>query len=161
MNVTVLAVIKQRFFDIVKQDLDNTLRTSVKCFNYQFMVENICLQFNLNKQIPKKYKTWICKFRMCSHNLAIEQGRFFGIDRCNRKCFYCKDEIEDEMHFILTCPVYHGYRIYYIKKYYWKKPSMYKYIQLMRTENVRQLCNLGKFIHKSITLRAELIKNGH
>ncbi len=108
MCISAIAVIKQRIFDIAKQELDTSLHNSVKCFNYQYMVSNLCIQSYLNKPIPNKYKTWICKFRLSSHNLAVEKGRFYGIERCNRKCFHCNNDIEDEMHFILKCPIYNG-----------------------------------------------------
>ena len=38
----------------------------------------------------------------------IEKGRHLRprIERNERKCFLCKDEIEDEKHFIQKCPLY-------------------------------------------------------
>jgi hypothetical protein len=45
-------------------------------------------------------------------------------------------EIEDECHFLLICPFYDNFRKMYIKKYYYEKPSTYKLIQLLSTENV-------------------------
>lgn len=93
--MSVLDVIKQRIFDIAKQELDTSLHSSVQCFNYQYMVSNGCIQFYLNKPIPNKYKTWICKFRLSCHILAVEKGRFYGIERQNRKYFHCKNDIKD------------------------------------------------------------------
>ena len=91
--------------------------------------------------------------RLSSHNLAIEQGRYSAIERYNRKCKFCITDVEDEMHFILLCPLYLGLRSCLIKPYYWKKPSVYKLLQLLSTTNVKELCNLGKFIYRSLKLR--------
>ena len=101
------------------------------------MVDNFCLQFYLCKRIPCIYRTCISKIRLSSHNLAIEMGRYSGISRNNRTCKFCNIDIEDEFHFILKCPLYKGFRKFLIKPYYWKKPSMYKYIQLLSSNNVK------------------------
>lgn len=142
-----LAMIKQRLSDISKQEADSLLHSSVKCSNYQYMVDNLCLQYYLVKGITNLYKTCITKIRLCSHNLFVESGRFFGIPRHMRICSLCKIELEDELHFVLKCKVFHGFRVNLIKPYYWRKPSMYKFIQLMSSNNVKELCNLGKYIY--------------
>ena len=152
-----LFLIKQRLFDCQKQEFDGMLSTSSKCSSYQYMVHNLCLQYYLGKPIPDVYKKCITKLRLSSHNLAIECGRFSAISRNNRLCVYCKNDIEDEMHFVLKCPMYQGFRSYFIKPYYWKKPSMFKYVQLMSSCNMKELCNLGKFIFRAMKLRSEML----
>ena len=32
------------------------------------------------------------------------------IERNNRKCFHCKDKIENESHFVISCPLYNAER---------------------------------------------------
>ena len=69
---------------------------------------------------------------MSSHKLEVEQGRYYNVARNERLCKMCsKSEIEDEFHFLLVCPYYDNFRKMYIKKYYYKKPSTYKLIQLL------------------------------
>ena len=46
------------------------------------------------------------KFRLSNHRLMIEVGRHKKIDRQYRKCPFCLNEVEDEIHFLTTCPVY-------------------------------------------------------
>jgi hypothetical protein len=49
---------------------------------------------------------------MCAHNLEIEKGRYFQINRTERFCKIWKDlEIEDENHFLWQ---FEKYRIYYL-----------------------------------------------
>jgi hypothetical protein len=50
------------------------------------------------------------KMRLSSHNLAVEQGRYYNVNRNNRNCKFCIDDMEDEMHFILLCPMYTNLR---------------------------------------------------
>ena len=44
------------------------------------------------------------KFRISSHNLEIEHGRYFNISADQRICKLCKLTVEDEIHFLLECP---------------------------------------------------------
>ena len=97
--------------------------------------------------------------RLSAHLLMIEKGRFTHTPREHRICNLCNIEIEDEYHFILKCSHYDVYRKLYIKKYYWYRPSMYKPLQLLSTENVNELINLGKFLQKAETLRNALNVN--
>ena len=135
------------------QEFDGLLNTSPKCLLYRHLVSTFNLQPFLSKPIPNLYKRCIIKIRLCSHNLAIEQGRYINVDRRCRYCKYCSTEIEDEMHFILLCPLYVHLRKTFIKPYYWRKPSVFKLVQLLSTTNVKELCSLGKYIYRSFQLR--------
>ena len=42
--------------------------------------------------------------------LAVEIGRYTNVDLNDRKCFRCKDSIEDEFHFICNCTLYSDLR---------------------------------------------------
>ena len=49
----------------------------------------------------------ICKFRVSSHHLQIEFGRYQGIPRHQRLCQQCSSgEVEDEVHFLFKCSKY-------------------------------------------------------
>ena len=43
----------------------------------------------------------------------VEKGRRFKprVERNERFCFFCKDKIEDEIHFVTKCPLYNEERI--------------------------------------------------
>ena len=50
---------------------------------------------------------WVCKFRVSSHHLQIELGRYQGIPRHQRLCQQCSSgEVEDEIHFLFKCTKY-------------------------------------------------------
>ena len=44
------------------------------------------------------------KFRISSHQLEIECGRYRKIPASQRICKLCNLEVEDELHFLLECP---------------------------------------------------------
>ena len=45
----------------------------------------------------------------------------------------------------------------YIKSYYRTRPSVFKLVQLLSTENVKELCNLGKSFINAYKLIKKLI----
>ena len=59
-----------------------------------------------NVQMRVKYT----KFRLSSHNLMIETGRYKKMKPEERVCPFCPREIEDEMHFLLDCYIYSAIR---------------------------------------------------
>ena len=66
-------------------------------------------------KIPK-FRNVLAIFRLSSHELNVEQGRYGNIQRNERKCSFCNlDEVEDEYHFILVCPLYNNLRKTYLK----------------------------------------------
>ena len=61
-----------------------------------------------------KHMSTIARFRMSSQTLGIETGRHAKpkIAKEKRKCKYCNlDNVEDEEHFLLKCPLYSKERL--------------------------------------------------
>ena len=59
-----------------------------------------------------KHKIALSRFRLSNHDLLIEKGRHMRprLERNDRKCFFCKDKIENEIHFLSECPLYEDER---------------------------------------------------
>ena len=154
-----LSLIRQRIFDQALQNLYHQLNAFVKCgILYRHLVEDLHIQQYLVKSIPDIYKACITKLRLSSHILAIETGRYKKISRSNRVCIHCnRGVVEDEYHFVLICVSYKDLRENYIKKYYWNRPSMLKFIQLLTCKNKKILCNLGKYLFRAFKFRSSLI----
>jgi hypothetical protein len=53
-----------------------------------------------------KFRTALVKFRVSSHNLMIETGRYDKVERNNRISCTCCDQnvVENEYRFLLVCP---------------------------------------------------------
>ena len=147
-----LPVIKQRLLD-QSQLIRSQISASPKYTYYKYLIDVYSLQYYLFKFIPVHLRKCINKFRLSSHILAIETGRYIATDRSKRTCFSCVDEIEDEYHFILVCPLYHSLRKQYIKPYYWKNTSVYKLIKLLKINNIKKLRQFGKYLYSATNLR--------
>ena len=106
-----------------------------------------------------KYLNALIKLRMSSHRLEVEAGRWVKLNRIplnERKCFFC-DVLEDEFHFVLECQAYKKLRKTYISKYFWKRPNMFKFIELINSTNTRCIRRLNTFIFQAFKVRTELL----
>ena len=79
--------------------------------------------------------------------------------RENRKCTLCdSNDIEDEFHFVLICPLYNDLRATYIKRYFVNRPSVLKFIELLNSSG-KTLRNLAVYIIKGFEKRNRTINN--
>ena len=98
----------------------------------------------------KKLRNALAKLRHSPHHLNIETGRHRNIERSQRKCILCNSQdLEDEYHFSLICPAYSDLRKVYIQKYFYVKPSMFKFIELLNSTRLKILKNYALFIVKA------------
>lgn len=110
--------------------------------NYLSLIRNFELRRNLTR------------FRISSHQLRIEMGRYQGTLRQDRLCLRCasNNEVEDEIHFLFKCTKLKEDRIILIK-YITKVCTNFenlnpteKLIWLMNTENIDVLTSVCNFI---------------
>ena len=75
-------------------------------FNYD--IKKLEIQPYLCLPLPKNLVSYLNKLRISAHQLYVETGRYCNlfIPRENRFCFYSKNFVEDEKHFLLDCPLY-------------------------------------------------------
>ena len=89
----------------------------------------------------------LSKLRVSSHRLEVESDRWVRPRRIpvhKRKCIVCQ-VVEDEFHFIIECPLYTELRRKYNPNYYYRRPSMLKFVELINTHNSRLLNKNGIF----------------
>ena len=65
--------------------------------------------------------------------------------------------MEDEYHFVIECNRYNELRKKYIPKYYFQRPSMYKFVELVTTENNTIMKKFGAFVYQAFKLRSEML----
>ena len=86
------------------------------------------------------------KFRTANHKLPIEVGRWENIVYEDRKCNFCeKNELGDEFHYLFICSYFQNERKDLLKRYYYLRPNIIKYQELMNCKNKHALLNLSKF----------------
>ena len=115
---------------IIKYVASCTYRTTLYCyqFSYDVLCEDIC--------------------RWAGNN-----------DVRNQRCCQCcnSNDIEDEFHFICVRQSFTNIRKKYIKKCYYIRPSVFKYLQLLQSNNRTKLIILCLFVKDSLKVRSTLI----
>ena len=84
----------------------NIEQETAKLRTYSTIKTNIGMEEYLTNIYNITDRISMSKFRLSNHRLMIEVGRHKKIDRQYRKCPFCLNEVEDEIHFLTTCPVY-------------------------------------------------------
>ena len=152
---TFYLVFKQRVVDVFKQNWFNDIARNGTLVLYKEFKQ--CFEYeNYLTELPSKLRIPLAKLRLSSHQLLIETGRYSQnrTERAQRLCTLCdRSDVEDEYHFVIICPLYSHLRVSYIRPYYYKKHSVYKFIQLMQSDNLIILRNLGKFLQEAFSLR--------
>lgn len=138
--------LKQKLHDLYIQKWFTLLNSdSSSCCSYRLFKSKFESSTFL-KILPEHMSKLLLKFRTRNHRLPIETGRWSGIPLSDRKCTLCSNDIGDEYHYILCCNYFLAERKQFIKPYYFRRPNVLKYRDLMNTENKMQLINLCKFL---------------
>ena len=143
----------------INDSITNPGLRTYKLFKQEFGFEKYLHSIN-------SFKHWnsLIKLRTSTHDLNIEVGRHIDIrNRSLRNCNFCNDKIEDEIHFLLECPVYHeerasllhAYQINPLSLRYLDMPTLFSTVMSSRTR--RHLDALGRFAYEAFTKRRGLL----
>ena len=107
------------------------------------------------------------KFRLSSHELEIEQGRYGAksIPADQRYCKLCKtSKVEDEFHFVIECPIYEKESLNlmeYAEEHFKNVAELQafdKFIWLMSQEDPLCILKVAKFLQKANYIRQKEIQ---
>ena len=142
------------------------IENSPKAVSYGMFKTTVYFEKYLYKIRSTKHKIALTRFRLSNHNLLIEKGRQVRprLERHERKCFLCKDEIEDELHFVTKCPFYSKERTTLYQSlrensinFNCLATDEQKFIFIMTNENIKILNELSRYIYNSFSKRDKLI----
>ena len=141
------------------------LNNSPKAISYATFKSTICMEKYLILVKNSKHKIALSRLRLSNHNLMIEKGRHLRpqIERNNRKCFHCKDDVEDEKHFVMNCPQYDQERTSLFQVC--NQNSIHfdslnvdqKFHFVMTNESKEVTSQLAKFVYNSFKIRDEIV----
>ena len=136
-----------------KADSYNSFKTFIGLEKYTSDVKNV------------KHRIALSRLRLSCHQLMIEKGRHLRprLERFERKCPNCKNAVEDECHFITSCPLYSTGREVLYTEAKSNAPAFeeiptdaQKFIFLLSNENTNLLITLAKFVNDSFKIRASI-----
>ena len=141
--------IKQVMKDQILQEWESQISLeSEKCFHYK----NFGMKYEVKRYFELLVPSlWIpfCRFRTGNHKFPVEIYSWSKLfkHRNERKCTICNlNEIGDEYHYLMICPIFEELRDEYLPVFYRNRPTTFKFHKLMKTENKKLLINLAKFI---------------
>ena len=136
-------IFKTRLLDSFWQDINSSINDLSTHRLYRHLSDNSSLYLNVlpNNHIRKA----ITKLRLGSHHFMVERGRWANLEFIDRICFEC-NEIEDEYHVVMNCKKYNDIRIKHLPATLYKKPSMYKFVEYINSEDVYKLKKLGLYM---------------
>ena len=140
--------IKNDYINIWRQATTSApkLRTYIT-FKKSFNIEHYLLFLTNNKDI-----TAMAKLRLSSHCLRIETGRHENLPIKDRICLRCESEIDDEVHFLITCPYFNTERTLFFSNInlfisnFHGETAGKKIILLLNSNNFTVLNMLAKYI---------------
>ncbi len=156
-KTTFLSEIKQRLSDVSLQNWHERLIDTKRGSYYLSIHDSLSFAGYLDKIKTAKYRVALCRIRTSSHRLKVETGRWARpqIVYHERKCDLCQ-VLDDEYHFVLECRHHAETRERYLPTYFTKNPSMFKFTQLISSDNSTQLNKLSKYIVNATEERALL-----
>ena len=162
-KISLKQAVEQNFKNEWKSDINDSdknpgLRT-YKLFKQDFGFERYLQSIN-------SFKHWnaLARLRTSSHHLNIETGRHINRnDNSKRLCKFCPRKIEDEIHFILECPLYNSERQKLFFEYDIQLPSVNNFdhitlfSEIMTSKNQHHLDALGEFTFECFRKRNAML----
>ena len=111
----------------------------------------------------EKERIPLTKFRLSNHQLMIEKGRHMNLAREQRFCPFCKNSIEDEIHFLIECKTYEEKRerllidIQRDNSDFLSKNNLEKGKFLLSNKSVARITS--RFVNECTLLRNDILKN--
>lgn len=154
-----LNLFKQRIFDLYYQSWYSSVNNSNRLLIYARFKHEFGFENYSDFIVESKFRVALSRFRISSHDLFIERGRYENLPRNERICKFCNSQsVESEYHFLLVCPYYVELRNKYFKRYYCHWPNLNKFNSLM-TNSKQITLNLSKFIYYASRLRQDRLNN--
>ena len=160
--------IKQNIKHVYDEFWKLQLSAMSKSDTYLHIKEHVSFEKYLSAVKNQHHKIALSRFRMSCHPLMIEKGRHYKppLERINRKCPNCKNQIEDECHFLITCQLYKNERqdLFDIVR---KTAPLFddiprdiqKFIFLLTNENDIVVSKLAAFVYNCMEKRKEYVSN--
>ena len=114
---------------MMKHEINANIVNSRKCSLYRYLIYGFNIQYCLRKSLPMKYQKIIAKIRLSPHILSIiETGRYSTATQVKQVGVVF--HVLTVLTMSITSYQFVLFRTEYIKDYYYKRPSMFKLVQL-------------------------------
>ena len=136
-----LATFEQRLKDEFIQKCFSDIRNSDRCRLYKEIKIVFECESYMNCNIRQDVRVCFTKLRLSSHKFLVERARWLKVKvpYTQRTCTLCNsNDIEDEYHVTLVCEYFRDVRKKYIKPFYYQRPNMMKFLDLMTSVSKKE-----------------------
>ena len=106
----------ERLRDNFHQNAFEKIRSSTsKLRTYALFKNEVGFEKYLTDMRNVTERILVTKFRLSNHRLMIEVGRHNDAHKDQRFCPFCPQAVENELHFMFTCPIYSHLRVRYLQ----------------------------------------------
>ena len=149
--------INQRIKDQFIQNWHDTINSQPKLEYYKMFKTEFAYEKYLDCINNRNNKQQLSRFRLSTHKLEKETGRYNSIPIDERKCKLCNaNTVESEYHFFLTCSIYKDLRTKYCIRSNW--PNLVKFKNILSCQNTTVINNVARFITEAMKLRDEKLE---
>ena len=137
-----LRTFKQRLIDCRWQECHGHIQASERFSVYRSFISLQSIPMYLRLNINNHLKICMTKFRFGVSQLTVHFYRYRSCTNRQLLCPMCKQAVEDEVHFILSCPFLHDLRVKLIAEKFYKEPNAFRLSCLLAVRNELTVKNL-------------------
>ena len=137
--------IKQKLIDVYIQKWISQIKVTSESNCYKIFKTHFGQSKYISTMPRSQWKSLI-RFRTRNHKLPVEVGRWKSVPLNERLCIYC-NELGDEFHYLMSCKHFEDERKQCLKSYFYKRPNIIKFEQLLNLQDDKQLKTLCRFIN--------------
>jgi hypothetical protein len=151
-----LQLFRERQIDAFKRQWKFELETKERFKFYSGIKADFSLSLFLANLKHVKSRIDLIRFRLGVSQIKIHKLRFSRANNIDFTCPFC-NAIENEIHFLLVCPMYEDLREFYIPTKYYRSPCLFKLAVLLATTNKMLQIRIARFLAESFRRRASLL----
>ena len=147
----------RRLTDIFHQTAFEAINTGSKMKTLNLLKKAPGREPYLKEVTNIKHRKALTKLRLSAHRLEIETGRYSDTLAENRFCVHCqskgRDVVEDEIHFLINCPMYRNLREIMLPSQVLNNQNMtdqQKFVEIMTNHDAKIT---GKFVYQAFNER--------
>ena len=150
---------KRRLLESFKDNWSEKINSSEHYKFYSSIKHSLVLSPYLLNIKHVQARSSLARFRLGMSPLRFRSLRFFNVPNSPLQCPFCEDSLENEVHFMLVCPLYSSLRLEYIPVKFSRRPSLSALSRLLATINPTLSMNVALFVYYALQIRMHYIDN--
>ena len=154
-----IKVFRQRLIDCRWQQWSDHIQTSERYQMYRQFISSHDVKPYLKLDMDIHLKRIMSKFRLGVSDINVHKFRYkeHDVDDLRLLCPLCKQAPEDEVHFVLCCPVLEDVRQNYIPVKYSRQPNLFRLCLLMASSHPEVVRSLTLYLCKAFRIKYILL----